>query len=162
VTISSTTSFPSTQDLLDAALQYAGRGWRVFPLRPNAKTPLIKGGYKAATVAPSVIERWWHKWPMANIGIATGAPSGLVVLDIDGEAGLATLKRLVIDHWPLLKTGTVKTSRGWHLYFNLDIKDHALKCSSGDGLDVRANGGYVVAPPSVHESGFVYRWEDMP
>ena len=145
---------------LDAALQYAGRGWRVFPLRPRGKTPLIRGGYKAATVAPSAIERWWGKWPMANVGIATGAPSGLVVIDVDGEEGVATLQRLIAQAGEGIgkPIGAVFTARGFHLYYDLAHHDYDLKCSSGGGLDVRANGGFVLAPPSVHPSGKVYTW----
>lgn len=95
---------------------------------------------------------------MANVGIATGAVSGLVVLDVDGEEGMRSLRHLIEAHGLIDRTATVRTARGFHCYYDLPIEDHALKCSSGDGLDVRANGGYVVAPPSIHESGHIYSW----
>src|SRR5262245_45834731 len=67
----------------------------------------------------SQIEAWWGKWPSANIGIATGAVSGIVVLDIDGAEGWATLQELIAEHGFLPRTPVVKTARGWHLYFKL-------------------------------------------
>ncbi len=144
---------------LEAALQYAGRGWRVFPCKPKDKTPLIKGGFKAATVVPKQIEAWWEQWPKANVAIATGAMSGLAVIDIDGEEGLAYVQRLCSQHGAFpAPIAAVQTGRGFHLYYDLPPDMHDLRCSSGDGLDVRARGGYVLAPPSIHPSGKAYEW----
>jgi putative DNA primase/helicase len=158
---------------LEYALQYAGRGWRVFPLHSmrdgrctcgqdcgkNAgKHPRVKGGFKVATTDTRQIEAWWRKWPDANIGIATGAASGIVVFDIDGATGRATLQRLVEEHGQMPRTAIAKTERGWHLYFAMPCPCTPIPCSTGDGLDVRGDGGYVVAPPSRHASGHVYRW----
>jgi hypothetical protein len=154
------------------ALQYAGRGWRVFPVHSvqngrctcgqdcgkNAgKHPRIKGGFKIATADANQIEEWWRKWPDANIGIATGSVSGIIVLDIDGPEGHASLAKLIARCGLLDRTPIVKTARGWHLYFKAPA-DVAIPCSTGNGLDVRGDGGYVVAPPSVHVSGHVYEW----
>jgi hypothetical protein len=162
-----------TVALLEYALRYAGRGWRVFPLHSmrdgrctcgqdcgkNAgKHPRVKGGFKVATTDARQIEAWWRKWPDANIGIATGAVSGIVVFDIDGATGRATLQRLVEEHGQMPRTAIVKTGRGWHLYFAMPCPCAPIPCSTGDGLDVRGDGGYVVAPPSRHASGHVYRW----
>src|ERR1700757_5358679 len=69
--------------LLDAALGYAARGWAVFPTAPGAKRPLTAHGVKDATTDPVAILAWWSKWPDANVGIATGAASNLVVFDVD-------------------------------------------------------------------------------
>jgi hypothetical protein len=162
-----------TASLLEFALQYAGRQWCVFPLHSvqdgrctcgrdcgkNAgKHPRVKGGFKVATADPRQIEAWWRKWPDANIGIATGAVSGIVVIDIDGATGRATLQRLVAQYELLPRTEHVKTARGWHLYFAMPPTCPPIPCSTGDGLDVRGDGGYVVAPPSRHASGHVYQW----
>ena len=159
--------------LLECALQYAGRNWRVFPLhsvqdgrctcghdcgKNAAKHPRVKGGFKAATTDARQIEEWFRKWPNANLGIATGAVSGLVVIDIDGADGLATLQALVAQHGVLPRTAIVKTARGWHLYFAMPATCTPIPCSTGNCLDVRADGGYVVAPPSLHASGHVYQW----
>ena len=120
----------------------------------------MKGGFKVATTDPRQIEAWWRKWPDANIGIATGAMSGIVVIDVDGANGLAFLKTLVDQHEPLPRTAIVKTARGWHFYFALPAQCTLIPCSTGNGLDVRGDGGYVVAPPSRHASGHVYQWCD--
>jgi hypothetical protein len=117
----------------------------------------VRGGFKAATVGPSQIRAWWEKWPDANIGIATGQASGLLVLDIDGADGLTALQRLRDLNGLLPATLTVATGRGLHLYYALR-QGEEVRCSSSEGLDVRGDGGYVVAPPSVHETGAVYRW----
>ena len=148
---------------LECALQYAGRGWRVFPCRPKTKLPLTTHGFKEATVKPSLIERWWERWPDANVGVATGSMSGLLVVDVDGLDALARLQELSsAASEPLGATAVCVTSRGWHLYYMLEpgeiIKSSVGKDSRA-GIDFRAEGGYVLAPPSVHPSGWVYKWE---
>ena len=150
--------------LRDAALQYAGRGWRVFPLKPKNKIPLTRNGFKDATVAPSQIEAWWSKWPNANIGIATGRASGLIVIDLDGPDAIAAWQRIVREQSggvPSMADLAVRTARGIHLYYRLRQGDK-IPCSAGQdqekGVDVRADGGYVAAPPSIHPSGSIYEW----
>jgi putative DNA primase/helicase len=155
------------------ALAYAYRGWYVFPLHSirdgrctcgqdcgkNAgKHPRVRGGFKVATTDTRQIEAWWRQWPDANIGIATGAVSGIIVIDVDGEKGLATLRALVAQYGALPRTAIVKTARGWHWYFLMRARCERIPCSTGDGLDVRADGGHVVAPPSRHASGHIYQW----
>jgi putative DNA primase/helicase len=162
-------------ELLQAALQYAGRGWRVFPIHTISpatagctcgkacaspgKHPRVKGGFKAATVAPAQIEAWWGRWPDANIGIATGTVSGLIVFDLDGAQGLDIFRMLCAGHTPVAPPALwVKTGRGLHLYYGLAPGEGIIPCSSGNGLDVRGDGGYVLAPPSRHPSGAIYAW----
>ena len=162
----------SFQSRLHWALSYARRGIHVFPLhsihngrctcgrdcRRNAgKHPRVSGGFKVATTDARQIKAWWRKWPDANIGIATGAISGILVIDIDGREGLDAWQILLAQNRASLRTVTVKTARGWHLYFKLP-SGFVIPCSTGGGLDVRGEGGYVVAPPSIHASGHVYRW----
>src|ERR671917_2985291 len=77
----------SAPTLLKAALAYAGRGVPVFPCERGAKRPLTRNGHWDATTDPRVIERWWERWPSANVGVPTGKKSGLVVLDVDLHAG---------------------------------------------------------------------------
>jgi hypothetical protein len=159
--------------LLEAALQYVGRGWAVFPLHSvkdgrctcgrdcgkiAAKHPRVKGGFKVATTDVHQIKAWWQKWPDANIGIATGGISGLVVVDVDGAEGAATLKALVEQHEVLPRTAIVITARGLHLYFAMSSGCGPIPCSSRNGLDIRGDGGYTVGPPSIHVTGHVYQW----
>jgi hypothetical protein len=140
-----------------AALRYAARGWAVFPLQPAGKQPRTRHGLHDATSDPRRIRAWWAACPTANIGLATGR---LVVLDVDGEEGRASLDALEGDHGPLPATLRASTARGAHLYF-LAPSGPAIPNSAGRlgrGLDVRGEGGYVVAPPSVHPDGGTYRW----
>lgn len=142
---------------LDAALAYAKRGWNVFPLGEGSKMPKIPKsaggrGLHDATTDPTMIREWWRRWPRANIGIRTGAVSGIIVLDIDARhGGFDTLACLEILHDRLPVTLTVRTpSGGEHRYFAHpgDVLPNSAG-KLGPGLDVRGDGGYVVAPPSI-------------
>lgn len=147
-----------TNQLLEAALNYARRGWRVFPCRPKGKEPLTPAGFKNATTDEAQIRVWWGIWPDANIGLATG--NGLYVLDLDGPDGEASVQGKEIPDGPQVTTG-----KGRHCYFQTDAP---LRLFAGKlrGVDGRGEGGYVIAPPSVHPLGRVYQWiegtEDMP
>jgi hypothetical protein len=147
-------------ELLRAALDYAGRQrLPVFPCVPGEKLPAFKGSFHHATTNPATIERWWRAKPY-NIGIRTGVPSGVFIVDIDGELGAANLRELRAKHGALPATLISTTGKGWHLWFRAEDE---IPCSTGKiapGLDVRADGGYVVAPPSIHPSGAVYRWRN--
>ena len=149
--------------LLEDALRYAQRGWKIFPLAPRSKLPLIGKrfggrGVLDATCDEAQIRRWWVCQPFANIGIATGA--GLIVLDIDlRHGGDETLAALEKTHGTLPKTPLAFTGGGgWHYFFRVE---HAIKNSAGKlgtGIDIRGDGGYVVAAGSTHENGRPYAW----
>jgi len=146
-------------DLLGAALAFAGDGLPVFPCKPRGKRPLVEGGFKAATVNTEQIRKWWAEWPTANIAIPTGAVSGFVALDIDpgGDDSLAELTR---QYGPLPETCAVKTGRGRQLWF--EYPSAPVRCSAGfrRGLDFRGDGGYVIVPPSIHANGKRYIFRD--
>ncbi len=137
---------------LDAALGYAGRGWPVFPCREREhgrKRPYTPRGFLDASTDAAIIERWWRQWPEALIGLPTGSPSGVVVLDVDVKDhranGFDTLEDLghVVPSSPLVHT----VSGRLHVYFANPERE--LRCSAGvigPGLDVRAQGGYVIVP----------------
>ena len=146
---------PRQNPLLDAAREYAARGWPVLPLVPSGKKPLTEHGHLDATTDPDQIAAWWAQHPRANVGIVTGARSGILVLDVDSSDGDLAL----IELGAAVPTLTSVTAKGKHVYF---VHAPGIGCCVAlrPGLDVRGNGGYVVAPPSVHESGFVYRWDD--
>lgn len=133
----------------DAALDYAGRGWAVFPCA--RKVPRTGHGVRDATTNPTVIAGWWERWPETNVGIATGAVSGLFALDVDGEPGADSLADLEREQGALPRTRSVTTpSGGQHFYFR--HPGGTISNSSGRlgaGLDIRGDGGYVVAPPST-------------
>ena len=167
--------------MVPAALDYAAHGWAVFPVQgisdgrcgcgisdcsSPGKHPLTRRGVKDATTNPEVIAGWWKRWPDANLALATGGPSGVVVIDVDPPRGELSLTRLLDAGYELPDTATVRTgSGGLHLYFA--APSFSMGNSAGRlpgvglelaGIDLRADGGYVVAPPSVHVSGSGYVW----
>lgn len=165
----------------EAALGYAHRGWRVFPLHgivngvctcgrsdcsSAGKHPLVRRGLYEATTDPKQIQDWWRRWRSANVGIATGAVSGIAVIDVDLPAAFVSLGRLIEQEVPATLTG-LTGGGGIHLVFS--SSDEVLGNSAGRlagidddlaGIDLRGNGGYIVAPPSVHRSGGSYEWLD--
>jgi replicative DNA helicase len=149
-------------ELLEAALADAARGWPVH--RCKGKKPLTDDWPTAASTDEKVVTGWWSE-SSANIGVVTGARSGIVVLDVDidpekGIDGEATLAALVALHGPLPDTVEARTGRGGrHLYFR--HPGHPVKTragSLGPGLDVRGDGGQVIVPPSRHPNGTHYTW----
>jgi len=149
--------------LLNAALGYAQRfGWHVFPCEPRGKKPLTNHGFKDATTDPAIIAQWWERWPDANIGVACG-PSKLVAIDADvksGAPGLETWAALCAELQLDTTTPTALTpSDGQHvIYVTGDLDIGCSVGRLGSGLDVRARGGYIVAPPSIGSNGSAYRW----
>jgi putative DNA primase/helicase len=162
--------------MLDAALAYAQAGFRVFPAHGIQNGACTCGGAKGcspgkhpigrlvprgvldASDDPHVVTRWWSQVPDANIGIATGKNSKLVVLDVDGPIGEETLATLASKHGLLPQTWQAKTGKGRHLYFCYPESVAKVKSVARKklALDVRADGGYVIAPPSRHASGQRY------
>lgn len=144
--------------LHSAAIEYAQKGWRVFPLRQGSKKPATPDGFKSATTDLRQIDRWWLENPRYNIGIATGET---VVVDIDPSAGGSDW---LIDHpevVDLLQLGEIQRTprRGLHYVFACGEFPN-LTCSAGrigNGIDVRANGGYLAVAPSVTVDGR-YDW----
>lgn len=164
-----------------AAQIYAARGWRVIALHtakdgkcscgspactsqgkhPRYHSQSLADGLKSATIDSLPITAWWQLWPDANVGIVTGRESGIVVLDVDpdhgGDDSLRDLERAngELPHTPTATTG----GGGTHYVFAHPGK--LLPNSAGKigpGLDIRGDGGYIVAAPSMHKSGHVYTW----
>lgn len=146
-----------------AAQAYAARGWSVIPIEPRAKRPLVAWAeFQQRHATRDEIDAWFRHWPHANIGIVTGHVSGLVVIDLDARhGGFESLAALETEFGRLPDTVTALTGgRGRHLYY--DHPREALRNRAGirPGIDLRAEGGCVVAPPSVHPSGRRYRWAE--
>ncbi len=146
--------------MIRTALQLAAKGLHVFPCKPHNKQPATANGLKDATTDPDTIRAWWKQQPLCNVAIATGAVSGVFVLDVDGLDAEAALRRLEEEYGAALpETVEVITARGRHIYFNWPnqpVRNSASKI--GTHLDIRGDGGYVIAPPSVHPSGRRYCW----
>jgi putative DNA primase/helicase len=151
-------------ELRRTALEYAGQGWPVFPLIARGKLPAIPQaeggrGFHDATTDTRQIERWWTRWPHANIGFCPGR-ARILVIDQDGPDAARVAMTLGLFAEPVPSVISGRAEGGRHLYFahpggtvgNLHL-GHAK-------LEVRADNGYVILPPSVHPDGPVYAWED--
>jgi len=142
------------------AATYLSHGWAPIPLEPRGKRPLLDWKpFQATTPTPADVWEWWAKWPDANVGLVTGAVSGLVVLDLDG---LAAVEEFVRRHREAgegpMALPVVRTGKGLHLYFKHPGGTVPNRARLLAGWDIRGDGGYVVAPGSTHESGAVYRF----
>ena len=168
---------PPTQRMVDYALDYARRGWFVFPVhsvntdgtctckkkaaceRPG-KHPACGKGLKDATVDEKTIRGWWSKNRNYNIGLQAGPQSGVWVLDLDGKDAEAAIRALEEQHGSLPDTPKAKTGRGVHIYFCYNpafpVKNTAGEIASH--IDTRGAGGYTILPPSRHYSGRQYQW----
>lgn len=141
--------------LLDYARGYLSNEWSVIPLLPNSKTPPFPWGRYQKTRATEEEAIAWFASGRANLGIVTGEISDLTVVDCDSDAAIALVESLGLP-----PTWTVQTARGRHYYFRYQPGSRNFqKRDDLPGVDLRSEGGYVVAPPSIHDkTGAVYRW----
>nr|WP_245157790.1 bifunctional DNA primase/polymerase [Brevundimonas sp. A19_0] len=174
--------------MTEAAHDLAALGWAVFPLRPRDKKPYPNTrGLEDASQDVAEVVAWWHgaatlprKDPgkpaaragrAANVGVATGAGSGFFVLDVDGQTGMDSLLRMTRAYSPLPHTVRQSTGKGGHLLFawpeGREPRNRAGSLGQTEsgvrpypGLDIRGEGGYIVAAPSIHPSGRLYSWAE--
>lgn len=162
---------------LKHALALRKRGFAVLPLhhiingacscgsakcgKHAGKHPRIIGGVNAASRSILQIKKWWREFPEANVAVATGRISNIIVLDVDPRnGGTSSMAARVAELGPLPKTARVITGDGEHLYFEMPdfpVKKDTKGKLLGDGIDTMSEGGYVVVPPSTHLSGKTYR-----
>jgi len=151
----------NSEPLQRAACSYVAKGWSVIPLQRGSKVPAIKWQrYQKARANIGDVARWFRRWPMANIGIVTGEISNLLVLDIDPQhGGVESLGRLEAKSGKLPITVRAATGGGGlHFYFAHPGEFVPNRVGVAPGVDLRGDGGYVVAPPSRHPSGRYYNW----
>lgn len=156
-------------ELREAALHYAELGLAVFPLVEKDKRPLTKNGFQDATTSAKAINEWWTRFPNANIGIATGQVSGgLVAIDMDVDKekdkdGYHTFVKWCDDNYLILPDSWLSiTGRGgYHLLYKSAFPVPS-KIGWLQDVDIRADGAYIVAPPSIHPNGTRYEWEQNP
>lgn len=167
------------QTPLELAQHYVVQGWPVFPCRSHAeehvdpatgeiitlgeKTPLTPNGFKGATRFPRIIERWWSDWPDAAVGLPTGEKTGLFALDIDNKPGGANgfdwLAEMEAEHGQLPDTARVTSPNGGlHIYFKYVVGTRN-RGALGAGVDIRSEGGYVLAAGSTMANGRSYKWK---
>lgn len=148
--------------LIKEALGYVDQGLSIFPIKPRDKVPMMEWSPRQTTKADSeTVRMWWKKWPIANIGIVTGKISNIVVVDCDSPEGRKNvdqyIRQTLIGKIPMVSTGA-----GFHLYFkhpgNILVPNRKDMFKN---VDVRGDGGYVVAPPSLHPSGRTYAWASL-
>lgn len=168
MTISPSTDLPEGR-MLEAALDYARRGFPVFPLHSPAQTetgcdcrkpkcdspgkhPRTQNGFHDAATDEVTVSRWWKTWPHANIGLAV--PEGYVVVDVDDEEGM----RAILDAGRQLPpTAIQQTGRGTHYVYRTGIRIPP-KAKLLPKVDLRGPGSYIVAAPSLHANGNRYEW----
>lgn len=147
--------------LLNAALEYIRRGKLVFPCGMDKK-PLVKGGFKAASLNVIQIREWWQRWPEAMIGMPTGQVNGVLAIDCDGETGVRNFLSLCEnDGVTPDTTWQITPGGGRHYLFNMPVQD--IRCSASQlaqSVDIRATGGYIICAPSRREDGKSYEWQE--
>jgi hypothetical protein len=152
-------------DLLESALDYAGKGLSVIPIQPRDKKPLFPWlQYQTHRASYEQIERWWHDHPKANIGIITGFISDLLVIDIDNDEAYPALRNYFPTDRPYSEwIPCASTGKGMHMYFKYPAQPIGNRSGVLPSVDIRGYGGYVIAPPSIHPNGLEYKWvRDIP
>lgn len=150
--------------MMEHALELARRGFAVFPCVACGKVPLLSRemggkGVLDATRNENKIGVWWSHYGTANVGIACGAISELLVLDIDAtKGGVESMRKIAAEHGPAPRSCMVKTGSGWHVYYRPPSTATYNAVGFLPGLDVRTDRGYVIAPPSMHPNGSRYTW----
>lgn len=153
--------------MLEWAEWYASIGWPIFPCKPSGKSPITEHGVNDATTDIKKIREWWNKWPDANIGGACGVPPlNIVVIDEDinhyeGKYGDESMSDIANKFGPLPDTWTSLTGGGGIHHIFTYNNPSEIKNGVGimNGIDIRTSGGYIILPPSIHESGRRYEWE---
>jgi hypothetical protein len=166
-------SFSYPAAVVNDAGTYVRRRWRVFPVhgvedgrctcrRPTCehigKHPRLRDWPRHATTDDAIIRRWWTSWPTANIAFATGA--GVLVVDVDPRhGGDVTLAELEHQYGPLPDTARQVTGGGG-VHYLLRVEGPVSNATNiRPGIDLRSDGGFIVVPPSQHESGRRYAWD---
>jgi len=135
--------------MLNYALAYLEKGWSVIPVKPDKRPYIRWSKYQKTKPTKEEVTDWWTQWPTANIAVVTGKVSNLLVVDIDGPTDL-TLPATLVS-----KTG----GGGRHYFYSTDeVLPNAVRIAKN--VDIRAEGGYVIIPPSIHASGKAYTWNN--
>lgn len=131
-------------------------GFRVIPLYPRSKIPLIKW---SQIHTDARIQYLFEKNPQANVGIRTGRVSRLIVIDIDNPARAKEIMREIMENpASVFNTTCVVTGRGIHLYYRMRDGLKGLRNKKNESMEMKADGGYCVAPPSLHPGGAKYHF----
>lgn len=142
--------------LVEHALQYADLGWSVIPLKQDKRPYISWKPYQEKPATKAQIKKWWEKYPDANIGVVTGKVSGLIVIDLDSVDGQ---EAYIAECGELHETIAQTTGKGRHLLFkHPGDTEYSNMARTLTDVDIRGDGGYIMAAPSVHPSGAIYQW----
>lgn len=142
--------------LIDCALQYADIGWSVIPLKQDKRPYISWKSYQGKPATKAQIKKWWAQYPDANIGIVTGKVSGLIVIDLDSDEGQ---EAYIAECGELHSTIAQKTGKGLHLLFrHPGDTEYSNMARTLTDVDIRGDGGYIMAAPSLHPNGSQYEW----
>ena len=144
-----------TTERFKAALAYRERNLSVIPVGDDKKPLIPWKVYQERPATEEELLAWWTTWPGANIGIVTGKISGISVIDCDNEAAIAAIEEWLPDSFLCPIVGTPRGGRHYWLSYTEELKTMA---GTLPGVDIRNDGGYVVAPPSMTPKG-VYEWK---
>ncbi|MGN6782949.1 MAG: bifunctional DNA primase/polymerase [Marmoricola sp.] len=165
-TVSTMRRVATEPTLAGAAIRYANLGIPVFPCVPGGKQPLTPNGFHDATSSARIVHAWWQRTPEANIGLPTGAHTGVLVVDVDihaGGSGFEAFERArsegLGDRWGwLVRTPT----GGLHAYYPTSGQQEQRSWQVPSAhIDFRGDGGYVIAPPSRIEVDGVAKAYDV-
>ncbi len=149
--------------LVDSALEYEKLGWFVLPIDPVKKQPIVKWAYrKHQRPTPDEIKGWFTKNPAARVGFATGAPSGVDVVDLDGPQARERFEALYGNPETIIQS-TGRAEGGLHLFFKCNGNGLRNVTGKGEnrGIDLKTDGGIIVLAPSPHKSGKNYQWSNI-
>ena len=142
-----------------ASIEYVGRSFSVIPIKPRGKEPIVAWKeFQTRRADEQEVRSWFDKWPNANVGTVTGEISEVVVIDLDSVEAKDRLKEQA-GVYDLNCVPRSRTGKGWQLFFKHPGGKIPSRAGIFPGLDLRADGGYVVLPPSVHPNGKIYKWE---
>ena len=142
-----------------ASIEYVGRSFSVIPIKPRGKEPIMAWKeFQTRRADEQEVRSWFDKWPDANVGTITGEISEMVVIDLDSVEAKDRLKEQA-GEYDLNCVPRSRTGKGWQLFFKHPGGKIPNRAGILPGLDLRADGGYVVLPPSVHPNGKIYKWE---
>ena len=160
ISFNNQTKMKEGHNMFDAQLVAKLQGWKVFSANPENKTPLIKDQKNRASNKEKVINRLFAPFPNAMFAVPTGPVNGITIIDFDIRDSYNGVSNFIQEGYMILKTSLAKTpSGGFHLYFgsgDQSIPNSVSKLAIG--VDVRGDGGYVIAPPSQSIKG-TYKWE---
>lgn len=147
---------------LEAAIEYADRGWRIVPLIPSTKRPPMKEWQKKATTDNDILIQWWDKWPDSDVGVAMGRSSNIIDIECDTEEGETNLLEIFGGQPPMTPTFLSGSGRGKHRIYKYRSDLPAKANKNWKGIDFKLGvddaGSQSVFPPSSHKSGGTYRW----